>query len=157
MEPLYDSLLEITRLQSEVNRLFDLLLASRKGEGEELTGRWRPNVDIVETKEDLVIHVETPGLDRGDLSLKITGSQISIAGKKPLPDHRGKDKTRFICMERAYGKFERSLYIHCPINSHKATASLKDGLLTVRVPKIEDRRGEQVQIAIVSGPDEEAP
>ena len=155
MDPLYDSLIEITRLQSEVNRLFDMLLASRKGGADELSGRWTPNVDIVETKEDLVIHVEAPGVEHGHLKLRIQGSKIVVSGRKPFPMQRDKDKTKFLCMERAYGKFHRSLYINCPINSHKATAALKDGLLIVRIPKIRDRRGEQVEIEIVKSPDEE--
>jgi HSP20 family protein len=155
METPFESLLEITRLQSEINRLFDMFLASQKEGTDELSSRWIPNVDIVDTGEDLVIHIEAPGIAAENLSLKITGNRIVVTGEKPCSFERGKEKAKFICVERAYGKFHRSLYINCPINSHKADAVLKGGVLTVTVPKIKDRRGEEVEIKVVTGPDEE--
>ena len=53
-----------------------------------------------------------------------------------------------LCSERSYGKFSRVVPLRWTINIRKATAEIKNGILLIRIPKIEDRRGEEVKLAV---------
>ncbi|HYK88246.1 MAG TPA: Hsp20/alpha crystallin family protein, partial [Acidobacteriota bacterium] len=54
----------------------------------------------------------------------------------------------YYCLERRYGRFDRSIPIHWVVDARAARASLERGVLTVKLPKLEDRRGQLVKIPI---------
>ncbi len=92
---------EISRIQSEINRLFDNLL-ELKSSGSEGTGEWLPSADVYETPEELVVKFEVPGVLLKDLTLTINGNNthkartelsegvLKIAFPK-VPDKRGEE------------------------------------------------------------------
>ncbi|MEW5805813.1 MAG: Hsp20/alpha crystallin family protein [Acidobacteriota bacterium] len=142
----YGPILEIARIQNEINRLFENLFDLKSGRGMADVA-WLPSTDVCECDEHMMVKVEVPGVVLKDLKLFINGSNIIIEGeKKKSPDGGGKKKFRQL--ERSYGKFRRVININEAVNTHKADAVLKDGLLKIRFPKVSNKRGEQVEIAI---------
>ena len=137
-------LLEAARIQSEINRLFNNLL-DLGGEGKE-AGAWIPNVDIVETDGALLVKVELPGVEAPGLTVSVLGGNLILKGEKARiePDPGAK----FQLVERAFGRFRRVIALGVPVNTHRAEAQLKDGLLRVRFPKVPNRRGEEVSIQV---------
>lgn len=133
----YASLFVISRFQAEIERL--LQEASTLGAGEVPVGEWQPAVDIAETPDSVLILVEAPGLDASGLKVEVRGTLVTVSGVKPagLPDHQ---RLRFHCLERGHGRFVREIHVFAPVNTHRGTASLADGLLTIELPKIEDKR-----------------
>jgi HSP20 family protein len=140
------SMLEVARIQSEINRLFDNLLDLDSG-GKE-TGSWIPIVDIVENDEALVVTVELPGVSASDLTISTHGGDVILAGEKPRPPLDGQG--RFHVAERAFGRFRRVIDLGAPVNTHKAEALLTDGTLRIRFPKVSNRRGEAVTIEVAA-------
>lgn len=136
--------LEVARIQSEINRLFDNLL-DLGGSGR-APGAWIPNADIVETAEHLLVTVELPGVDPRTLHVSSLGGDLILRGEKRVPEREG--STRFHVSERAYGPFRRLIHLGVPVNTHRAEAELADGLLRVRFPKVPNRRGEEVAITV---------
>jgi HSP20 family protein len=135
--------LEVARIQSEINRLFENLLdLNNPGGG---TG-WNPNVDILETDERLVVKIELPGVELNDLELSVNSGNLLIAGERREPEIR--QGARMIQVEQAFGQFRRSINLGVPVNTRRAEAEMSDGLLTVRFPKVPNRRGEDVQIEV---------
>lgn len=136
---------EISRIQNEINRLFDNLL-ELKGSGAEVGGEWLPNADVYETDEELVVKFEIPGVTLQEVTLAISGNNLILRGEKKRtePD----SNARFHCMERAYGKFKRVVHITSPVNTHQATTELDDGVLKVTFPKVPNRRGEEIPISV---------
>jgi len=137
MAPRYASLFLISRFQAEIERLFQD--AMQLGEGEIPIGEWQPSVDVVETLTAIVILAEVPGFAAADLKIEVRGTLISLSGTKstPLP---GAQRIKFHCMERGHGRFVREVHVFTPVNTHKGTARLVDGLLTIEFPKIQEKR-----------------
>jgi len=140
----FGPLLEVARIQSEINRLFDNLL-DLDDRGKE-SGAWIPNADIVESEEALTVKVELPGVEPEDLALSAHGGDVILKGEKRRPEPNG--PARFLLAERAFGRFRRIMHLGVPVNTHRAEATLSDGLLLVRFPKVPNRRGEEVQIEV---------
>lgn len=136
-------LMEVARIQSEINRLFDNLLDLGGSE----KGAWIPNADIVETEEALVLDVELPGVDPSRLSLSVLGGNLIIRGEKDKPGGNPDDSDYHI-EERVFGSFRRVIQLGVPVNTRQAVAVLSDGLLRIRFPKVPNRRGEEVPIEV---------
>jgi len=137
---------EISRIQSEINRLFDNLLELRSSGGEG-GGSWLPSADVYETETELVVKFEVPGVDGGDVSMSVEGNRLILRGDKRRAGANPKTG-RFHCMERGYGKFKRVVHISSPVNTREAIAVLSEGVLEVKFPKVPNRRGGEVAIRI---------
>jgi HSP20 family protein len=140
------SMLEVARIQSEINRLFDNLLDLDAGAKE--SGSWIPIADIVENDEALIVTVELPGVAPADLQVSTTGGDVILTGEKSRPPVFG--SVRSHVAERAYGRFRRIIQLGVAVNTHKAEAHLSDGTLRIRFPKVSNRRGEEVGIGVVT-------
>ena len=136
---------EISRIQNEINRLFDNLL-ELKSSGGDGGGDWLPNADVYETDKDLVVQIEIPGVDHADVKIAMNGNSLVIRGEKRRLEP-GKD-AGYQCMERGFGRFKRVVHITSPVNTHAATADIADGVLKVTFPRVSNRRGEEVPIGI---------
>ncbi len=142
----FGSLLEVARIQGEINRLFDNLLDL----GADHTGAssWIPNADILEGEESLVVKVELPGVRIEDLRLSVHDGDVIIQGEKMRPELPG--PVEFQLAERGYGPFRRVIQLGIPVNSRLAKATLNNGLLRICFPKVPNRRGEAVPIEVES-------
>ena len=145
MDGNFGHFLEVARIQSEVNKLFDVLLETRGCEGEGVE-RWLPNIDICETDMLVIVRCEVPGVCREALQVAAQGGALVIAGRKD-PSRLG-DGIKFHCVERAHGEFRRIVHLPSQINTREARAILENGLLTIVFPKVSNRRGEEVQIPV---------
>lgn len=140
----FGPLLEVARIQSEINRLFDNLLDLDAGTNE--GGTWLPISDVIETEEALVVKVELPGVGLENLTLSALGGDVILRGEKRRVAENGPAK--FHLAERAFGRFRRVIHLTVPVNTHKAEAMLSDGYLRIRFPKVPNRRGEEVPIEV---------
>ena len=88
-----------------------------------------------ETAHSLFIRIEVPGMKREDLDVSITANALVVRGvKRSEGEHQGR---LYGLMERAYGRFERTVPITQEVDPERAEVSYKDGVLTVIVPKVE--------------------
>ena len=140
------SMLEVARIQSEINRLFDNLLDLDAGTKE--TGSWIPIADIVENDEALLVSVELPGVTPDNLTIATHGGDVILAGEKTRPQPVA--PVRSHVAERAFGRFRRVIHLGVAVNTHKAEATLGDGTLRIRFPKVPNRRGEPVAIEVTT-------
>ena len=129
-------------------RLIGSAVEAEKYLGRLAVGSWTPNVDICETATTVIVRVELPGLDKSDISLTIQDGILRVQGvKREAP--ACENLLCYYCLERRYGRFDRTVPIHWVVNANGAHASLDEGVLTVELPKLEDRRGQVIQIPIV--------
>ena len=136
-------LMEVARIQSEINRLFDNLLDL--GRSEEV-GTFSPNVDISETESELLLKLEVPGVSLSELSLAVQGGSLIVRGEKERPQVEG--RAEFHLAERGFGRFRRVVTLGVPVNTRHARAVLNNGLLRISFPKVPNRRGEEVPIEV---------
>lgn len=145
----FESLFLISRFQAELDRLFQE--AMQMGEGDSPIGEWQPAIDVVETPEAVTILAEVPGFKAKDLKVEVRGPRIFLTGVKTTASLPEAQRVKFHCMERGHGRFSREIHVFAPVNTHKGTARLTDGLLTVEFPKIQDKRSEARVLHIQEG------
>src|SRR5216110_2393317 len=135
-------------IQSEMNRLFDGFFGRPTGIATATGSRvWTPVVDLYETKDDLILNFELPGVREKDVSLSITGDLLTVKGERQFRQELKDDHTYHI--ERAYGKFERSVQLPMPVQAGRVTATFRDGVLEVRLPKAEEVRPKEIKIDVL--------
>ena len=135
--------IEIERLRQRVRRLVAAL--QEVVDDAPANGSWSPPVDVCETKDAIILKAELPGVAAEDVELTLTATSLRIVGRKK---RRATRAVSHLCSERGYGAFSRSVPLRWPLKTRGATAKLKNGLLTVRLPKLADRRGEEFKIPI---------
>ena len=128
--------LELMKLQEDLNRMVCDL--SGQLSGETLAGSWIPNSDLGEDAEKITIQVEVPGLQAANLRAVFHGGCVQISGEKKPPVPQG--EAHFLCLERSYGKFSRTIFLNASVDVDGARAHLQHGVLTIVLPKIVDRR-----------------
>lgn len=148
----YGPIIELSRLQSELNRLFAAFVETNDKGGTPASS-WDPNVDVVDDGETIRILVELPGVEAADVKVSIRGRVVMIRGTKK-GRIRTKEGMRFFCMERYFGVFLKSIAIPRPVNSHHAKTRLKNGLLEVVLPRVPDLREKEIEIPVQAEPEE---
>ena len=148
----YGPIIELSRLQSELNRLFAAFVETNDKGGTPASS-WDPNVDVVDDGEVIRILVELPGVEADDVKVSIRGRVVMIRGTKK-GRIRTKEGMRFFCMERYFGGFLKSVAIPRPVNSHHAKTRLKNGLLEVILPRVPDLREKEIEIPVQPEPEE---
>ena len=143
--------LEFVRIQTEMNKLFESLQELREprvGPPEAGSG-WIPNVDICECGEGLVVEAEVAGVDPESLVVKVGSGNLVLEGNKPAPPE---DMPRaFHSQTRTHGAFRREIPLNVAVNTHKARAVLRSGLLRISFPKVPNKRGEAIRIPVERG------
>ncbi len=134
-------------IEAEEVQAPDFLLGSGRFLDGLAVGSWTPHVDICETRTRILVHVELPGVDSSDISVSFQGGDLRIQGIKREPAQSQK-LLCYHCLERRYGKIDRSIHIGWVVNPKMAKASMGNGILTITLPKLNDRRGNKIQIQI---------
>lgn len=110
------------------------------------SGSFIPPMDVVETGDEILCHLEVPGINRDDLEIRVEGNVLIVAGeKKQQHESRAKDGG-FQSVERRYGRFERSFALPRSVNAANVRARYDNGILTIVLPKAEESKPRRVQI-----------
>lgn len=141
-----DPFREVTDMQGQMNRLFDNLLG-RPSPMAGMERMWAPAVDMYETRDELVISAELPGLNQKDIHLSITGDMLTIRGERQRAQDVEPDN--YYRGERWWGKFERTLPLPIPVEAGKVKASYRDGVLTVTLPKADEIKPKEIKIDLL--------
>ena len=105
---------------------------------------WSPPVDLYETAGSFVLTAELPGLARHELDIHAEESRVVIRGERthgPVPCEQ------FRRVERGLGRFQRAFMLPEPIDVDSVSADLKDGLLTITLPKAGGRGARKIDVA----------
>jgi HSP20 family protein len=127
-----------------MNRLFDTFFGAPAANGGAAGRRWVPAMDLVETEDQLVLRADLPGLAKDDVDIEIKDGVLTIAGERKA-EHERKGEG-FYRVERAFGRFSRSLSLPDGIDAEKIAADFKDGVLEVRIPKPAESKPHRVAI-----------
>lgn len=135
----------LSTLQGEMNRLLENFFG--RAELPLFGGNvFAPAVDVVETKDSILVKAEVPGIDSKDLDISITGDLLTIRGeKKSEREEKGKNFHR---MERSYGSFTRTVEIPSYANTDKVNADYKDGVLTISLAKKEEAKEKTIKVDV---------
>lgn len=134
-------------ISSELERVFSRFLEDMDidfwgGRSEAI----RPGIDVSENDNEVKVIAELPGLTEKDIDLSIINGILTIKGEKKAEEEKNSDG--YYCRECSYGKFERSINIGEGLDVDKIEAGLKQGVLTVKIPKLEEVKGETKKITV---------
>jgi HSP20 family protein len=105
-----------------------------------------PSVDIFEEGDDVVVKAELPGMKKEDIEVKLTDNTITISGEKKKEEKV--EKKDYYRLERSYGSFCRAFSLPAEVQTDKAKAQFKDGILEVRIPKSEEAKKKEKKLMI---------
>ena len=146
----FDPFRELDRLQNEVNRLFEGYNSTGEGptamtQANGPAGRvWSPAVDVAETQNEIVLRAELPGMKQEDIDIELTGDTLTLRGERKFENEERKEN--FVRVERSYGRFQRSFTLGVPVQFDAVSASYREGVLEVHLPKSEETKPRKVQV-----------
>ena len=103
-----------------------------------------PQFEVKETKDALIVKADMPGVKADDLDVSVQANVLSITGRRE--QERKTEEEHFHMTERSYGTFTRSFTLPDGVDSKNLDAELKDGVLTLTLPKAPEARPQRVQI-----------
>ncbi|HET8799302.1 MAG TPA: Hsp20/alpha crystallin family protein [Thermoanaerobaculia bacterium] len=136
---------DVKNLQAQLNRLFEPFARFSVGDEDLVSGTWVPPVDVAETLEKILVRAEVPGLRQEDIQIEFENGLLTIRGDRKLEKTEGMTWHR---VERTYGNFSRSFTLPRTVDAEKISASYRDGILEIEVPKREEAKPKQIRIAV---------
>ena len=133
--------------QNDLNRLFEEVLGVRRGPDGPVV--WQPAVDIEEHPEGFTIRTDLPGMKLEDVKITFADDQLVIRGEKRREVE--KKDGNLLRTERVYGQFERAFTLSHAVQPERISATYRDGVLEVSVPKAEEAKSREIPIKISQG------
>lgn len=146
----------MSAFQAEMNKLFDDFFAGSMMPGlfdrSEMPTRgafdFAPAVDVKENANAYLIIVDVPGIDAKDVNVTVADGYVTIKGEKKA--EAKEEKEGYFRQERSYGSFQRIVAMPETANLEKADATVKDGVLTIEIPKKAEAQAKQRKLEIKS-------
>lgn len=108
-----------------------------------------PNVDMFSTSSELIIEAELPGVRKEDIEVSLDKTAVLIKALKF--ECFDDEKINYVCMERSFGRIFRSVEIPFPVDTSRIKAVFRNGVLTISLPRIEDKRSAVKKVAVETG------
>ncbi len=138
---------DVEEARSELDRFWDTFLFGVPQKRDFWEGtEWLPAVDVAETKNEIVVYVEAPGMDSKEFDIALSERTLTIKGEKKL--EKAEEGEDYHLAERRYGTFTRSILLPQEVESDKIRASYENGILTITVPKIEEAIRKEIKIKV---------
>jgi len=99
------------------------------------TRNWSPAVDVKETDNSFVLSADIPGLTKKDIKINVASGKLSISGERTYETDQEKDNYHY--RERRFGSFDRSFNLPETVDEDNISASFKNGILSIQLPKHE--------------------
>lgn len=127
-----------------MNRQLSRLLDDSHNNIASEAGQWAPSVDIRESDEALLVQAELPGIEKKDVHLEVKDGVLTLSGERRYEKDVKEENIHRV--ERAYGRFSRSFSLPRNVDAEKVEATMKDGVLEVRLPKRESAKPKSIAI-----------
>ena len=106
--------------------------------------QYLPAFDVKETADGFHFQADVPGVKEGDISIQVNGNRLTISGKRESEEKKQTDT--YYTYERSYGSFTRSFTLPEGADTQKAAADLKDGVLSVIVPRKPEQQPKNIEV-----------
>jgi HSP20 family protein len=105
-----------------------------------------PSMDIFTEGDNVVVKAELPGMKKEDIDVSLTEDTITISGEKKKEEKI--EKKDYYSCERSYGSFKRSFSLPSEVQTEKASAKFKNGVLEIRIPKTEEAKKKEKKVTV---------
>jgi HSP20 family protein len=131
-----------SNLRDDLNSLLESPFWSSFGGAGQLFSGWSPALDLYQNNNNIIAVVELPGMHKEDIEISLHDGMLTIAGERRSATPNG-DVER---SERYVGKFRRSITLPARVDANKVSATYRDGILTVTLPKADEAKPKQIQV-----------
>lgn len=101
-----------------------------------------PNVDVIERDEEVLVRAELPGAEKTDIEVAVTDSSLTISAAP----HPTEEEGEYYCCEISDAPYARTVRLPVEVDSERAKASFRDGLLELHLPKTEHARRRAISV-----------
>src|SRR5260370_28488811 len=133
----------VSSLRDELDTLFEMPFWSNFGGQSQLFSGWSPALDLYQNSDNVIARVELPGMRKEDIEISLQDGMLTISGERKSAEGEKAERT-----ERYVGKFRRSISLPTQVDANKVTATYRDGILTVTLPKAEEAKPKQIQVNV---------
>ena len=128
----------LASLREELDRLFDGSLSS--------FGGWSPAMDVLQDKENVYVQAELPGMKKEQIDIRFQDGILTLCGERKAESSSGEGES--FHSERFFGKFHRTISMPAKVNAEAISATYKDGILTVTLPKAAEAKARQIDVTV---------
>ncbi len=143
----WDPLRELARVQQRLNELFDRALAGAGFEEGTRVDSWVPRADVYESGDCLVHELELPGLESGDVDVRLEGDELIVEGERALARETVGGE-QFHRVERPYGHFARRFRLPSTVDRASIDARFREGVLEIRLRKREGGTAGPIRVPV---------
>ena len=134
-----------SNLRDELNSFFELPVWSSFARTGQLFTGWSPALDLYQSNDNVIAVVELPGMRKEDIEISLHDGTLTISGERKRENSSNGDKAERT--ERYVGTFRRSIALPTRVDAGKVSATYRDGILTVTLPKAEEVKPKQIQVS----------
>jgi HSP20 family protein len=134
-----------SNLRDELNSFFELPVWSSFARTGQLFTGWSPALDLYQSNDNVIAVVELPGMRKEDIEISLHDGTLTISGERKRENSSNDDKAERT--ERYVGTFRRSIALPTRVDAGKVSATYRDGILTVTLPKAEEVKPKQIQVS----------
>ena len=143
----WDPFNEMVSLRDAVSHLFEDAFIRPAGWPLPFEGAaWSMPVDVIETKDQIVVKAAVPGVKPDEVDVSITGEALTIKGETKAEEKF--EEGSYLRKERRFGAFQRTLTLPVNVVADKAKAEFENGVLTLTLPKAEEAKPKSIKVKI---------
>ena len=131
-----------SNLRDELNSLFDLPFLANL-QRQDLFSGWSPALDLYQNNDNIVAVLELAGMRKEDIHISLHDGTLTISGERKSSSSNGENAER---TERYVGSFRRSVGLPATVDANKVSATYRDGILTVTLPKAEEAKPKRIDV-----------
>ena len=132
-------------LFGDMDRLFGGFLDNRWNSA--AAQDWAPSIEVYDGENEFTVTAEIPGVDPKAVEVNVTDGILTLSGEKKLEAEEKREG--YVCAERSYGSFSRSIALPETVDAAKATAEASNGVLTLHLPKAEAAKPKKIDVTVV--------
>ena len=133
---------DLEEVSNRLARMFDESPLSTGTNG----GTWAPAVNVEETKDELLLSAEFPGMSVENISIELENNVLTLSGEKSEQRTEGDEERRYHLWERRFGTFQRSFTLPRTVNADEIRAEFDRGVLRIRLPKMAQAKTRKIEI-----------
>lgn len=134
-----------SNLRDELNSFFEMPFWSSFARAGQLFTGWSPALDLYQSTDNVVAVIELPGMRKEDIEISLHDGALTISGEHKQESNSNAEKAERT--ERYVGRFRRSIALPTRVDAGKVSATYRDGILTVTLPKAEEVKPKQIQVS----------
>ncbi|MEW6739420.1 MAG: Hsp20/alpha crystallin family protein [Nitrospirota bacterium] len=146
----WSPLKELEEMRKDMDRLFEEFFSPitrrRRGWLKPEMGVIVPNIEMYDRKNEIVVKAELPGVAKEDIDLTITKDSLTLKGETTKEEEVKEED--YYAAEISYGSFTRTIALPAEVDSEKAKASFKNGVLEIVLPKREEAKPKEIKIEV---------